>query len=369
MDPKEALIKPGSQMGRTSIVSLGTAVPEAGVAQDHMADFLAEVARAQPEARPGIDRAIRRMAGRTGIETRHSVLSDFRAPGPSAFEFFPRNWALEPFPSTRQRLAVYESQVVPLAEQAARRALDQGRVAPSDVSHVVLTSCTGFFAPGPDVLLSDRLGLRPDTHRTLIGFMGCYAGFNGLRTAHEIVQSDPGAVVLVVAVELCTLHVQRTPDLETAVSNLIFADGAGAAVVARQPRGRAFVRRARSELAPGTRDEMAWHIGDHGFVMHLAPTVPEHLQANAAAFARRLGAEPSGRFAVHPGGRRVLESVSEAVRDELQESFQVLRDYGNMSSASIFFVLDRVLRADDDRPVAALGFGPGLSMEGLLLER
>jgi len=356
-------------MGRSTIVSLGTAVPDAAVSQAHMADFLAEVAQAQPDARPGLDRAIRRMAGRTGIETRHSVLSDFKAPRPDDFEFFPHNWALEPFPSTRQRLEIYEARAVALAERAARRALAEAKVAPSDVSHIVLTSCTGFFAPGPDVALIDRLGLRPDTQRTLIGFMGCYAGFNGLRTAHEIVQADPGAVVLVAAVELCTIHVQRTPDLETAVSNLIFADGAGAAVVASQPRGRAFIRRTRSELARDTRDEMAWHIGDHGFVMHLAPTVPEHLQSNASGFARRLGAEPGGRFAVHPGGRRVLESVSEAVQDDLQESFEVLRDHGNMSSASIFFVLDRALRAGDDRPVAALGFGPGLTMEGLLLER
>lgn len=367
MDREEALIKPGWEMGRSTILSLGTAVPDTAVSQDHMAGFLASVAQAQDGARPGLDRALRRMAGRTTIRTRHSVLADFACSEPEAFEFFPKNWALDPFPSTRSRLEIYEREASPLAERAARRALDRARVAPSDVSHVVLTSCTGFFAPGPDVLLMDRLGLRPNTQRTLIGFMGCYAGFNGLRTAHEIVLSDPGAVVLVVSVELCTLHVQRAPDLETAVSNLLFADGAGAAVVAAQPRGRASIQRSASALAEGTRDEMAWHIGDHGFVMRLAPTVPHHLKGQVETFARRLGAGRETRYAVHPGGRRILEAVSEALDTELPESFEVLQDFGNMSSASIFFVLDRILR-EGSPPVAAMGFGPGLTMEGLLLQ-
>jgi predicted naringenin-chalcone synthase len=357
-------------MPGTSILGIGLAVPDHVVPQERCAEFLVQVAEAQPLRRPGLSRNIERVARRAGIRTRHSVLPDY-ARTPEGFAFFPSNWALDPFPTTAQRMEVYEREAVALAERAARSALAEARVTPSDVTHLVLTTCTGFFAPGPDIELVRRLGLPPTVRRTLIGFMGCYAGFNGLRTADDIVRADPSAVVLQVSVELCTLHLQRDANLDTAISNLLFADGAAAATYARG-EGRAEIAHTASQLAPDSADQMSWHVRDHGFVMRLAATVPDHLDREVPGFVQRLCSDGGlraaqvGGWGVHPGGRRILEVVGGLLDTELPESFDVLRDYGNMSSATIFFVLDRLLRSGRG-PVAALGFGPGLTMEGALL--
>lgn len=352
----------------TSLLGLGVALPGPAIPQTRVVEFLAKVADAEDSADRFGD-VVRRIGARTGIERRHSVLSDFDADTPDRFAFFPQNWGLEPFPTTAARMAAYEREAPPLAERAVREALTDAHVAPKDVSHLVLTTCTGFFAPGPDVQLCRMLGLRPDVQRTIIGFMGCYAGFNGIRTAHQIVQSDPSAVVLVVSVELCTLHLQKTRDLATAVSNVLFADGAAAAVFGSAHRaGRPTLRATRSEVAHDTQGEMSWRIGDHGFIMHLAPSVPEHLRAKAVGFVDRLtrGRAEHTRFAVHPGGRKILDVISDELGSSIEESYGVLRDHGNMSSASIFFVLQRMLRRPE--PFVALGFGPGLTMEGLAFE-
>lgn len=321
--------------------------------------------------KPGLARNIERLARRSGIATRHSVIPDY-AVEPEGFTLYPKNWRLDPFPTTRERLDIYETTAVALAETAAREALDEARVTPRDVTHLVLSTCTGFFSPGPDIGLVQRLGLAPTVNRTVIGFMGCYAGFNGIRTAHDIVRADPSAVVLQVCVELCTLHLQRDDRLQTMVSNLLFADGAAAAVYARTPnRGRAEVRGTLSQVASDSLDQMSWRIGNHGFVMQLAPTVPEHLQQALPSFieqlCRKMDVSQSEvrSWAVHPGGRRVLEVVGEGVGSDLAESFHVLEHFGNMSSATVLFVLDRVLR-EGGGFVGALGFGPGLTMEAAL---
>jgi len=207
-----------------------------------------------------------------------------------------------------------------------------------------------------------------------VGFMGCYAGFNALRTAWEISRGDPEAVILVVAAELCTLHLQRDLDLSAYVSNLLFADGAAAAVVSRR-RSLARMLGTHTWVAADSQDEMSWRVGNHGFIMHLSAQVPERLRADLPPFMERLaqaggrGRRQVDRFAVHPGGPKVLQAVQQALEvhpDSMEESHSVLRDCGNMSSATIFFVLDRSLRRSGVQ--AALGFGPGLTMEGILLE-
>lgn len=357
--------------GQAHLAGIGSAQPPNRVEQAQVARFLGRIAEAQG-ARSGFVRMLERMSERSGIQHRASVLSDYGADDPTDFEFFPRNWALDPFPGTRARLAAYEREVVDLASQAARKALGQANQAPSEITHLVVSTCTGFFAPGPDVRLIDALGLPSSTRRTLVGFMGCYAGFNALRTAMEIVEGDPDSSVLVVAAELCSLHLQRELDISTYVSNLLFADGAAAAVVTGRS-GRARLLRSHTRVFPNTQDQMSWRIGDHGFVMNLGPEVPRHLEASVLPFVDELlKPTPWSRndvkgWPVHPGGRRVLEAVRQALgADDLPESYDVLARCGNMSSATILFVLEQSLR----RPglQAALGFGPGLTMEGLLLE-
>lgn len=363
--------------GPTELWGLGAALPAHRATQDETAVFFSRVARSQPDCPPRFHRYVEAVARRSGIRHRHSVLRDYALRDPEGFTFFPKNWALEPFPTTAARMAQYEVHSVDLAERAARMAVADAAIAPSDISHLVMTTCTGFFAPGPDVALTERLGLRRDVKRAQVGFMGCYAGVNGIRLADQIVRGEASACVLLVAVELCSLHFQRTPDLETLVPNLLFADGASAAVFGRGGASRAHVVATRSELYPDSSSMMGWKVGDHGFVMNLSDRVPRRLGEAVRPFVRAL--RPNGGiangdiagWAVHPGGKRILDAVGDALQlddDALDASFGVLRDSGNLSSATILCVLERQLAKKRSGLHVALAFGPGLTMEGVALE-
>ena len=277
-------------------------------------------------------------------------------------------------------MEIYEPTSVELAERACRRALRDASVDADDVTHLVVVTCTGLFAPGPDILLVRRLGLRPDTRRTIIGFMGCYGAFNGLRMADQIVRSDPQAVVLKVCVELCSLHYQIDLRPQTMVGNCLFGDGCAAAVYAASDRfdgGHLDVLHTHCHITHDSLHQMQWHIGDEGFSMVLDVEIPKTLRSGGARFidtllaGARRARDDVDAWVVHPGGPRIIDAVRDA--GELDEedvtiSRSVLRDFGNMSSPTVLFVLKRQLRhssAGDE--LAMLGFGPGLTMEGALL--
>ncbi len=340
------------------------------------------MAAAQPETPSGFLRRIESIAEGSGIEARHSVLADYGASDPESFRFYPPRWSLDPFPTTAARMAAYRRESVPLAVEAATRALAASAVTPSQITHLVISTCTGFFAPGPDIELGLALGMSDRVQRTVIGFMGCYAGLNAIRTADQIVRADPGATVLHVSVELCSLHLQREPNMKMLIANSLFGDGASAAVYRRDPKdgsGLATVCGTASQVARDTLDRMRWEIGDHGFVMTLGADIPQHLEEGVEPFVRHL-LESSGvgdreavvGYAIHPGGRRILEAVARGLRvpeAALLSAFEVLRELGNMSSATILFVLERELRRNQRAGhVLALGFGPGLTIEGVTLE-
>lgn len=331
---------------------------------------------------------IRRIYNNSGIAHRYSVIPDYVRSDAAEFTFFPQNWELSPPPGTGQRMDEYEKHSLPLAAEAARKAIAAAGIAPTTITHLVISTCTGFFAPGLDVLLLRELGIPTTAQRTILGFMGCYAGISGLRTCHQIVQSDPAAVVLQVAVELCSLHYQTTPTVETVVSNAIFSDGAAAAVYAggggaheaAGPAPLARVAAVHSAISPDSLDRMSWRISDHGFVMTLDAGVPDILQTQAPEFTRdlaaagRLKTEDISGWAIHPGGRKIVEAVQESLGlspDDVSASTSTLRDFGNMSSATILFVIQRELArtADPGGYIAAMAFGPGLTMEGALLQR
>ena len=356
-------------------------MPRYRISQSDIAAFLTRVAEAQPGCSPKFGRFAHYLARTSAIDFRYTVIEDYTKRDPEDFGFFPQSWAMSPAPTTADRMTVYREASVELAERAARAALRDADVSPEAVTHLVLSTCTGFFAPGPDIQLMNRLGLSPSVQRSILGFMGCFAGLNGLRAADHIVRAEPDAVVLQVAVELCSLHFQTNADLSMLVGNLLFSDGAAAAVYRRQPRGDDSPRivTTASSVAMDTQDEMGWEIGDHGFVMTLADSVPRHLQAQAPAFVNGLltpGAWTCGdvgSWAVHPGGKKILTAIGDALGLEdgsLGASFDILRDYGNMSSATVLFVLERLLRAGGPpsrQPTVALSFGPGLTMEGAVL--
>ena len=365
-----------------TLLGLGTGLPEHCADETQIAYFLTRVLEASvPEAERSRRRAfLERILRGSGIRRRFSVLPDYVEEDPARFRFYPPNWRLEPFPTTEQRMKVYEETSVPLCERTARNALADAGVEAGDVSHLVITTCTGFFAPGPDVLLSRRLGLRSTVERSIVGFMGCYAGFNGMRTAAQILGSDPDAVVLQISIELCTLHIQRRDEADFHVANCIFSDGCAAAVFGseeRRGKGRARLLGTYSAVQPETLDAMTWRIGDTGFEMRLSIEIPSLLRDAIEPFVGTLldeagvGRDEVGGWAIHPGGRRIVEQIGEALRlgeDDLRASLTVLREFGNMSSATIFFVLQELLRQRPAAgPIVALGFGPGLTLEGAVL--
>lgn len=316
-----------------------------------------------------------RMVARSGIEERYSflqpeVLDDGRITDTDRF------YGLAAWPTTAARMARYERDA-PALGLAAIRALDPA-IADAGVTHVVVASCTGFMAPGLDQVLVREAGLDPSVERTVVGFMGCYAAVNALRAAHHIVRSEPAARVLVVNLELCTLHFQRTQDLEKLLSMLLFGDGASAALVTAEPSGIALAD-FRSAAIPGSADAITWRIGDQGFDMHLDGRVPNAIAEALRAERRRndgggvlrgMAVEDVGFWAVHAGGRTILDAVERALElppEALAPSREVLRRFGNMSSATLMFVLADMLAArspgDAGRAGMAMAFGPGLAAE------
>ena len=311
-----------------------------------------------------------RLVKRSQIDHRWSVLGGaepFEPDGVQAAGFYRRG----AFPSTAERMRIYERFAPDLAERAVA-GLELGAGA-DDITHVVITCCTGLSAPGIDLELIARCGVRPSVERTVIGFMGCYAAINALKLARHMVRSEPSSRVLIVSLELCSLHLQETSDLEQVLSFLVFGDGCAAALVTADPEGLS-LDRFHAVVAPEARDQITWDIGDQGFNMVLSGQVPASvgtaLRANEGAVLDGAPKADIDLWAVHPGGRSVLDAVESALSlpaPALAASREVLRRYGNMSSATILFVLEAIMR--DAAPGArgcAMAFGPGLTAETML---
>jgi alpha-pyrone synthase len=306
-------------------------------------------------------RLFRRMAQRSGIERRYSVLGPADEGDRLDDAGLYRNGA---FADTAARMAVFESHAVGLTTSAVA-ALGIGR--PTDITHLIVVSCTGLYAPGLDLALIERLGLADTVERTVVGFMGCYAAINALRLARHIVRGTPEARVLIVSIELCTLHLQETSDLEQVLSFLLFGDGCAAALVSSERKGLC-LGSSTTLLDRSAADQIIWRIGATGFDMRLGCEVPQRLGAVLAAHGRELSPDRSVHettWAVHPGGRSVLDAVERGLAlmpDQLDTSRAILSRYGNMSSASVLFVLEALLRRGVHGTGCAMSFGPGLSL-------
>jgi predicted naringenin-chalcone synthase len=277
-------------------------------------------------------------------------------------------------PSTGVRMERYAAEAGPIAVRASRAALGQTGWPPESITHLVTVSCTGFAAPGVDLALFDGLGLRRTVERAQIGFMGCHGALNGLRVANAFTTADPDARVLLCAVELCSLHYYYGNDADKLVANAIFADGAAAAAGCSGP-GDWSLRSSGSCLIPDSAADMAWTVGDHGFEMTLSRRVPgliaRHLEPWLISWLGDNGLSLADvkSWAVHPGGPKIVAAVEESLKlglEALAVSRGVLAEYGNMSSPTILFVIDRLRNQHAPRPCVALGFGPGLVVEAAL---
>lgn len=356
-------------MTTAHINAIGTAVPPHQV---HEA-FVGFVRQTLDDAKKL--RLFDRMSALSGIEQRFSFLEPEVLPdGPITDR--DRFYGLGDWPTTGARMQRYERHAPELA-LAAISALSPD-IAAEGITHLVVASCTGFVAPGLDQLIVSATGMDPSVERTVVGFMGCYAAVNALRLAHHTVRSEPGARVLVVNLELCTLHFQRTQNLEKLLAMLLFGDGAAAALVTADASGVALTDFRAAAIA-GSAEAITWRIGDQGFDMHLDGRVPAFI-AEALRIERNrndaqgiLRGQPLSAFdlwAVHAGGRTVLDAVERALdlpATALQPSREVLRRFGNMSSATLMFVLADMMaqrRAGSEGGNGlAMAFGPGLAAE------
>ncbi len=366
----------------TYLHGLATTVPEPHYTQE----WACELMQRHATERRGVRRVIRSIYRNSGIEKRHSVIDDWGETG-AAPVFFQDEDTLLPTPDTYTRNQVYTQEGRRLFEALARSVVE---AAPGfeaeDITHVVTISCTGFFAPGPDYHVVRALGLPGSTQRYHLGFMGCYAAFQGLRMAQAFCLADPDAVVLVLSLELCTLHLRFTENTDDLIAGAVFADGgAGALVSAQKPRdpegGTPILAldAFHSALIPEGEGDMAWTVGNEGFQMKLSTYVPELIQANLGAVVQKL-LEGSGEgtggvdhWAIHPGGRAILDRAQETMGlepDALAASRSVLRQFGNMSSATILFVLKEMISSGGlahGESILALAFGPGLTVEAGIL--
>ncbi len=368
------------------ISAIGTAVPDHQIAQSDIARFMANTLQLKANDR----RRLLALYRASGIAYRHSVLADYGRT--DNFTFFPNAPDLEPFPDIQQRMHLYQQEAIRLSYAAATNCLDQlPALNRSEITHLIYVSCTGMYAPGVDIELIHQLGLNTHTQRTAVNFMGCYAAFNALKVADSIVRAYPEAKVLLVCTELCSIHFQKGTDEDTLLANALFADGSAAALVSHERLSNVQLQMERfhCDLAPGGKKDMAWHIGNNGFEMRLSAYVPQIIKEEIKQITQRLleqlahsqqGAHPVSLettidyYAIHPGGKRILQVIEEVLSLEKQanhHAYQVLRQYGNMSSPTILFVLQSLIadlgEADHNKRALGLAFGPGLTLESMLL--
>lgn len=360
------------------IRGLGTAVPQHRIQQDDAARLHAGFT--------GLDRkrtrTLRALYRKAGVRQRHSAVLE-RSDGELATRqsFFPP--ARDPSdegPSTDARMERYELDAPGLATSAARRALDHATMSPGGITHLVTVSCTGFFAPGVDTALVSGLGLPRGVQRTHVGFMGCQGTLNALRVASSLAQGNRDARILVCSVELCSLHFSYGWNPDHLVANALFADGAGALVGTGEPTPKdeslGQVRATGSFLFPDSAEAMSWRIGNHGFRMTLSARVPaligDHVFPWMSGWLAEHGLTPADvrSWAVHPGGPRILDAFRDATglsEQQVSAPRHVLATHGNMSSATVIFVLEELHRRGASLPCVALAFGPGLVVEATLV--
>lgn len=361
------------------ITAIGTSNPINKFAQSQILDFM----KAAHQLSGDNARRLEKLYTASGIKYRHSVITDFDKPIGS-FNFFGNNAGLKPFPTTAQRGQLYQQTALTICLAAIQNALNKiQNFNLKTITHLITVSCTGMYAPGLDVEIVEQLNLNPWVERTCINFMGCYGAFNALKMANYICTAQPNANVLVVCVELCTLHFQKENTLDNWLSNSLFADGAAAVVVQHKDYATQKVFEMKgfySQLVSKARNQMAWTIGDHGYQMQLSNQVAKQIKTEIKNVAQtllnklNLALADVGQFAIHPGGRRILEVCDEVFNLDVhqnQHAYKVLRDYGNMSSASVLFVLDELSKTlkmqNKSENVLSFAFGPGLTFESMLL--
>ncbi len=315
----------------------------------------------------------------SGIQTRHSVIPDYGSLNMEGWTFYPKSKDLSPFPTTQQRSILYKNTAPDLAMQAVKNCIQKSNIKLDEVTHLITISCTGMYAPGLDIDLVNGLKLRPDVQRTCINFMGCYAAITGIRTADAFCKADPKAKVLVVSTEICTIHFQNKTDEDNLLANALFSDGAAALLMTSSEQGNKGLSPVafHNQILNDGGENMAWDIGDFGFEMKLSSYVPNLIESGIAGMIdqlkKKMGGSSIQQYAIHPGGKRILEVIEQELnldKNDNRHAYEVLQNYGNMSSATLIFILEKLMQEKPKKGEHCLSvaFGPGLTLESMVLE-
>ncbi|MGI9542220.1 MAG: type III polyketide synthase [Cyclobacteriaceae bacterium] len=360
------------------ISAMGLSNPPNRISQRQVAEFMVKAHQLEGDAAHRLKALYRA----TGIGHRYSVLNDY-AKSLGEFEFYSNQLNLEPFPSTAERMAIYRPAALKLGTEAIERCLAGGQVPSSQITHLITVSCTGMYAPGLDLDLVNALSLPTSIERTAINFMGCYAAMNALKVGRSICQAQPEANVLILCLEICSIHFQKEPTEDYLLSNALFGDGAAAVLLQSQPNHERALQlvSAHCGLLPSSQESMAWEIGNLGFEMKLASYVPDLIGEGIQRLTQNLLSQAKiattaiDFYAIHPGGKKILGKAEEALgicKQQNLPAHQVLREYGNMSSPTILFVLkkiwDQLGDQDREKHILAFAFGPGLTLESMLFK-
>jgi predicted naringenin-chalcone synthase len=357
----------------SKIVSIGTAVPEFRHEQEKIFEFMSRVyAISEIEKRK-----LKFLYKYSGIKTRYSVLNDYSLPA-NEWKFFVHTENLEPFPSIEKRMKSFRENAAPLSLKAIDDCLKNSK--DQSITHLITVSCTGMTAPGLDLELLELLNLPSTTWRTSINFMGCYAAIHALKLADAICKTDAKANVLIVCIELCTLHFQKKYNADNISSGILFSDGAAAILVSGNKEAEGMnIDHFYSSVSFKSKQEMVWELSSTGFLLTLSGYIPELIEedfngiVNECLKETSLSKEDITHWCIHPGGKKILEAVHNSLQftnGQLQHCYDVLKDYGNMSSPTILFVLKRiqqVLNKGTHNNIFGAAFGPGLTIETFVL--
>jgi predicted naringenin-chalcone synthase len=359
----------------SKIISIATALPEHRHEQSKILGFMQKAyAMDETEARK-----LKFMYDQSGIDARYSVLPDYGCTGGRRWEFYPATENMEPFPDIEARMKCYNNAAPELSIKAIEGCVNGQR---KEVTHLITVSCTGMTAPGLEMQIMEEMELSPNIQKTSINFMGCYAAIHALKLADAICNNDKKAKVLIVCTELCTLHFQKKNTLDNITSSLLFGDGAAAVLVVAD-EDKAFGLKMKSfysEVSKDGKDDMRWELSSTGFLMTLSGKVPGLVEkvfnevAEHALNRAGLKKENISHWCIHPGGKKILHGVQKAAgltQEDLKYSYEVLKQYGNMSSPTILFVLkkifDEVHVTRQKANILGAAFGPGLTTETFIL--
>jgi predicted naringenin-chalcone synthase len=354
----------------SKIISIGLALPPYKHKQDDILKFM-QLVYAMNNAD---NRKLKYLYHHSGIDHRYSVIPDYSREVIN-WEFYPQTENLEPFPSLEQRISLFNKSAGPLSVTAIQECI-HGLINGNEITHLITVSCTGMSAPGLDLQVMELMDLPKNIYRTSVNFMGCYAAIHGLKIADAICRSEKDAKVMIVCTELCTLHFQKEPTVDSIASSLLFGDGAAAMLVTNNEYNKKGLKLDQfySEVITKGKKDMAWELSSSGFLMTLSGFVPELLEEDFNPLVTRalekanVERKEIAQWCIHPGGRRILDAIHRSLsftNGDLKYSYETLKEVGNLSSATILFVLEKIMSSGltSGQKVFGAAFGPGLTME------